>query len=136
MRAHPSEIGIERADQLVSRLVKIVTRPEENPVQLSERFRNRVGHDIAMGERHEAFIIGRRVRDLLTADLRCDRIGCEHEDERIGSLDRPVDRFFPCVSGRNPFPINPRFAIATLQFLVQSVHEVRVLARIRDEDFL
>jgi hypothetical protein len=45
------------------------------------------------------------VRDFLAADLRRYRIGCEHEDERMGSLDCPVDRSLPCVSGRNPFPI-------------------------------
>src|SRR5947208_2165246 len=77
-----------------------------------------VGRYIAMDDRHEAFIVGRCVRDFLAAHLRSDRIRCEHEDERMGSFDCPVDRFLPCVSGRNPFPIYPCFPITTLHFLV------------------
>jgi hypothetical protein len=118
VRAHPGQIGIERADQLTSSFLKIVTVPEENPVQLSEGFRYPVSRYIAMDDRHEAFVIGRCVRDFPAADLRCDRIGCEHEDECMGGLDCSVDRFLPCVSGRNPFPIDPGFPITTLQFLI------------------
>ena len=118
MRAHPGEIGIESADQLISSFVKIVTVPEENPVQFSERFRYSLGRHLARDDWHEAFIVGRCVRDFFAADFGCDRIGCKHEDEGISSLDCPVDRFLPCVSGRNPFPIDPGFPITTLQFLV------------------
>jgi hypothetical protein len=85
---------------------------------------------------HKAFVICRCVRDFLAAHLRCDRIGCKHKDERMGSLDCPVDRFLPCVSGRNPFSIDPGFPVTTLQFFVQPAHELLILARIRDEDFL
>src|SRR5262249_25665975 len=112
--AHPLEIRIERANQLTSSFLKIVTVSEENPIQFSKGFRHPFGSHVAMDNRHEALVICHCVRDFPATDLRCDRIGREHEDERMGSLDCPVDRFFPCVSWRNPFPIHPGFPITTL----------------------
>ena len=50
MGMDPIKIGIERADQLVSRLLKIITVSAENPVQLPQRFGHRVG-DRLLGRR-------------------------------------------------------------------------------------
>ena len=115
VRAHPLEIGIQRADQRAS-------SPPQNrhsPGRKSSSAPSDFGTLRPLrrdGRSARGVYYSRRCARFLPQTFRCDRVGCEHEDERMGSLDCPVD-VFPCVPGGLPNP--PGFLITTLQFLVQ-----------------
>ena len=67
---HPFEVGVEGADQGVSRLLEIIAVATENPVQLRQRFVHRVGLEVAGDERDHALVLRRGVLDFTPADLR------------------------------------------------------------------
>src|SRR6185312_3155818 len=65
---------------------------------------------------------------------RGDRVGADHEDESVASLDRPAQRGRKHLRVADALDVDPDVLAALPQTLDELVHELGVAARVGDED--
>ena len=133
--SHPLEIRIERTAQSVSGFCDVVRVPREDPVEPRQRGRHQVNRNVAADNRDELLAVRLRMLELVTADLRLNRVGADDEHEDVRGLDRPFDRFHERLARVDVFPIDPDVALERGEPIVKGPDQRLVGSRIRNERF-
>jgi hypothetical protein len=129
------EVDVERPHDAIDRELEVVARPQHDPAEVADRG-GLVGHvcgGVLDGDDDQPLVHGRRVRHLQAAGIRRQRRDADHEQHRVGPLDRFVCRVLPAV-GRFDLAVRPDLAAAAPQRGTQPLDEIFVLMRVRDED--
>jgi hypothetical protein len=127
------EIGVQRADQARERSVELPLVGERNPVAVAD-----LGRKLAVGDRiaqhgHDPLRHLPRVFHLVLAVGRGDRSRGDHEHERVGLLDRPLDRLREDLAVGDPLDIQPDRLAAIFDRLREPRDELRVPSRVGEE---
>ena len=88
--AHPVDVGVEKRDEVGEARVEGGRVAEVDPLRLAELRVDPLGVDLAELEQYEALALLRRVPQLERDVRRGERVGREHEEERVGALDRLI----------------------------------------------
>ena len=83
----PADVGLQRLGKLIGARLEARRIVEENEVEPPQRLRHRAVFHAPADDRREALVERGRVRDLLQRHVGGDRVGREHEHDRVG---RPI----------------------------------------------
>ena len=127
------EITIQRSQQPVQRRLEPILIGERDPVAVADLRRQlRIRHRLAQ-HRHDPLLHLPRILDLVLAIGRGHRRGRDHEQERVGLLDRALDRLREHLTVGDPLGVQPHLLAPRRDRLRQPAHKLGVPPRIRHE---
>jgi len=123
----PIWIAIERVDKAMKGRFESIRIPKIDSLNPGQDLLNSVVRHIPAEDRDQALSRSRGMCDLPLADLQGDRIGADHEDEVVGSLDAGVDLAEPLGRSRNVFPVDPWIPV---EGSAKLAHELYIHSRV------
>ncbi len=134
MSSNPVDVGLQSFDKLIFVGVSPSSVIKKNEIEAPQCLRHRVGIDPPVDNRREALVQRSCVGKLLQRHLGRDRIGTEHEYDRICSRDQDFDTFPPVFEGIDFAAVYERVDTARRQRRFKLVGKGHILARVGNED--
>ena len=117
-----------------TRGVEVVAVGERDPVAVADLLRQLAVGDGVTQHRHDPLLQLARVLDLVLAVGRRDGRRRDDEQERVGLLDRPLDRLREHLAVGDPLRVQPDLLAVLGHRVGQPAHELRVPAGVGNED--
>ena len=103
----PVQVELDGGPDLGQSLFQVVCFENISPVESADLFLGILRGNIPEDDGNDALVVQYGAVHLHLADLRCDGVGADHKDERVGLLDPAEDLLEPVDGRRDGFPVHP-----------------------------